>query len=331
MAIFTSVLTGGVNNHETTAEAINAQATDFVTAGVIAPITDTSGVAPMTGAYAVNAQGTPDMTVAVSSGVAYVTGTPTGQNSQTLRIRSTASENVTITANSSGSTKYDWIYLSIDPDNAADPNSSGDNVTTLVTSRSTSSSSDDGTPPTYGLALAVVTVANGASSITNGNIAEKRVITTNTPDNSITTAKLADASVTPSKLALGPQTASVDTSQSTTSTSFTDLSTAGPAVTVTIGANGIALVTLTALTDSATVGNRKDMAFAVSGANTIAVNTNMMLRTSTSSGGSSIFCSSTFLMTGLNAGSTTFTAKYRRGGGDGSSIFANRTISVVPL
>src|SRR5688572_30571409 len=109
MAIYTDILTGGSNNHETTAEAANAVATDFVSEGVVGAITNTSGVAPATGSFAVNAQGTPDMTVAVSAGQAYVTATPSSQNSQTLRVRNTASANVTISANSTGSTKYDWI------------------------------------------------------------------------------------------------------------------------------------------------------------------------------------------------------------------------------
>lgn len=174
MAITTSIMTGGVNNHPTTSEDANGIATDFVTEGVIGTITNTSGVAPATGAFAVNAQGTPNMTVAVTSGVAYVTGTPSSQNSQTFRVYSTASENVTISANSSGSTKYDWVYIKLDATLLNAPTLAGDTTATLVTSRSTSNSSDDGTPPTYGYPLAVVTVANGASSITNSVIRDIR-------------------------------------------------------------------------------------------------------------------------------------------------------------
>lgn len=203
MAIFTNILTGGSNNHETTAANANAIGTDFVSEGVIAPITNTAGVAPATGSFAVNAQGTPDMTVAVSAGVAYVDATPSGQGSQTLRVENTASANVTISANSTGSTKYDWIYISVDATNAANPNTAGDNVSTLVASRSTSASSDDGTPPSYGYPIAVVTVANGASSITNGNIADVREITSVVPDNSITAEKIADGAISNAKLKTG--------------------------------------------------------------------------------------------------------------------------------
>lgn len=175
MALLTSILTGGVNLHPTTSEEANFIGTDFFTAGVVGTITNTSSVAPMTGAFALNAQGTPDMTIACTAGAAYVTATPSGQNSQRLRVRLTANQNVTISANSSGSTKYDWVYLKIDPTLANAPTLAGDTVATLVTSRSTSLSTDDGTPPTYGLVLAVVTVANGASSITNSVIRDARV------------------------------------------------------------------------------------------------------------------------------------------------------------
>jgi len=174
MALYVSALNGGSNNHPTTSEEANGYATDFVNEGIVGSYTNTNSVAPMTGAFAVNAQGTPDMTVAVTSGVAYVDATPSGQAEQSLRVRLSANQNVTISANSSGSTKYDWLYIKIDPTNANNPNLAGDDVATLVTSRSTSNTSDDGTPPTYGLLLAIVTVANGASSITNGNIRDAR-------------------------------------------------------------------------------------------------------------------------------------------------------------
>lgn len=206
MSIFTSILTGGDNNHETTAEYANGAQTDLIGEGVVGTITNTGGVAPATGAFAVNEQDTPAMAVDVSSGIAYVTATPTGQNSQNLRIRSTATEEVTIAANSSGSTKYDWIYISISAANAANPAVNADNVATLVTSRSTSISSDDGSPPTYGLLIAKVTVANGASSITDANITDSRTNITllaDIDDDIVTTSKIVDEAVTAPKIDFG--------------------------------------------------------------------------------------------------------------------------------
>lgn len=174
--IITSVLTGGTNSYATTSTQVNGVASDFLSHGVTGPTTSTSGVAPSTGSYAVNAQGTPNMTVAVAGGVAWITATPSGQVSQKLRAYSASGDSAyTINANTSGSTKYDWIYLKVDPTAANNPASDGSDVTALYTSRSSSNSTDNGSPPTYGVLLAVVTVANSASSISNSNIADKRI------------------------------------------------------------------------------------------------------------------------------------------------------------
>lgn len=174
MARIVSILPAGTNSHAETAENVGAVATDFISNGIVGTITNTSGVAPTTGGFAVNAQGTPNMTVAVTQGIAWVTGTPTAGNSQTFRVKMTASENVTISANSTGGTRYDYIYLKLDATKLANPNLAADDVATLVVSRSTSNTTDDGTPPTYGYLIAKVTVANGASSIVNANIADTR-------------------------------------------------------------------------------------------------------------------------------------------------------------
>jgi len=174
-AITTSVVTGGSNNHATVSEEANAYATDFVTQGVLGAISSTSGVAPSTGAFAVNQSSVPAMTVDITAGVVYITVTPSGQSSQRLRARMTSTYTAyAISANSTGGTRYDWIYLQASAANAANPSASADDVITLVTSRSTSNTTDNGTPPTYGTLLAVVTVVNGASSISNASIADRR-------------------------------------------------------------------------------------------------------------------------------------------------------------
>lgn len=174
MSLTTSLLTAGANSHQESSETANGLATDLMSAGVIGTCGNTGGVAPTTGGFSVNAQGSPDMTVAVGTGVAYVTATPSSQGSQNLRVKNSASVNVTISANASGSTKYDWLYIKVDATLAAAPDVNATTVATLVTSRSSSQTTDNGTPPTYGTLLAVITVANGASSITNGTITDKR-------------------------------------------------------------------------------------------------------------------------------------------------------------
>lgn len=177
--ITTSIITGGTNSHASTAFEFNAMATDFVTQGCNGTLTSTSGVAPATGSFAVNAQVSPAMFVDVTLGSAYIAATPAGQAAQNVRAYMTANwTSYAISANASGSTKFDWIYLKVDPTNASTPDVGADNVTALFTSRSTSNSADNGSPPTYGILLAVVTVANGASSISNSSIADARTSST---------------------------------------------------------------------------------------------------------------------------------------------------------
>lgn len=172
--IITSVLTAGTNNHTTSSEEVNALRTDFGTAGVIGAITLNSGSGG-TGSFCVNQNTGSNMAINILAGTAQFAVTPSSQNSQMLRAYASADYTAyTINSNSSGSTKYDWIYLKGDATNANTPSSTGDNVVSIFTSRSSSNSTDNGTPPTYGLLLAIVTVANGAAAITNSNITDKR-------------------------------------------------------------------------------------------------------------------------------------------------------------
>lgn len=138
---------------------------------------------------------------------------------------------------------------------------------------------------------------------------------------------IANAAITASKLSTGASSASVLSAQTTTSTSFTDLATAGPAVTVTIGANGLALVILSAELANNTAGDYAVMGFAASGANTIAASADRALF---SQGTNDLGHSWAYLATGLTAGSTTFTAKYEVITG-GTATIGRRYISVIPL
>ncbi|KQH75602.1 hypothetical protein AO501_25335 [Mycobacterium gordonae] len=129
----------------------------------------------------------------------------------------------------------------------------------------------------------------------------------------------------------GPAAAAyVSTSQTTTSTSFTDLSTAGPAVTTTIGSSGMALVTVSANLQNNTQASRSYMGFAVSGASTQAAadSYSIAIGIAASVANMGHFAGS-FLVTGLAPGSNTFTAKYRVSATTGT--FADRRIAVIPL
>ena len=170
-----AIIQSGTSNYLTPAESFNVVATDLLTPGIVGTYTATSGVAPTTGSFAVNAQGSPNMTVAVSAGQAYVSATPTGGTAQNIRVKMTSSENVTIAANSTGSTRYDWVYIKVDADKLNNPAADGTDVVTLITQRSTTLATDSNGTPANALALATVTVTNGASSIANADITDRRV------------------------------------------------------------------------------------------------------------------------------------------------------------
>lgn len=145
----------------------------------------------------------------------------------------------------------------------------------------------------------------------------------------VNTAAIVDASVTPTKLATGAATASVVTSETTTSTSFVDLATPGPAVTVTIGANGLALLIITADQFNATAGATSFMGCVLSGSNTEAASATNAYSVKNVGGSLETNLSFVRLLTGLSPGSTTFTAKYAVS--SNTSTFTNRKIAVVPL
>jgi hypothetical protein len=120
----------------------------------------------------------------------------------------------------------------------------------------------------------------------------------------------------------------VATSQTTTSTSFTDLSTVGPQVTLNTGTK--ALITFAAgCFNSLGVSNVAAIGFAVSGATTVAATMNNAVYLNQSTANYGLSAAYSFILTGLTAGSNTFTAKYRVSGGTGT--FDNRVISVVDM
>jgi hypothetical protein len=147
---------------------------------------------------------------------------------------------------------------------------------------------------------------------------------------SVETAGVKWATPTPSAIT-AVASATVLTSQTTTSTSFTDLATAGPSVTLTTGTE--ALVTISAiLGQGADAGQVVHAGVAVSGASTIAASTSYSLFLNgddfTSSSGN-VSLSTTFKMTGLVAGSNTFTMKYITS--SSTARFENRHLTVFAI
>ena len=120
----------------------------------------------------------------------------------------------------------------------------------------------------------------------------------------------------------------VSTSQSTTSTSFTDLATS-QALTLTTGTK--VLIIMSAEVNVGATTNKARFGFAVSGATTLAASeTNNMVIQGNNSAASNNQVSNSFILTGLTAGSNTFTAKFMSSLGD-SVTFAKRFLSVIDM
>jgi hypothetical protein len=123
--------------------------------------------------------------------------------------------------------------------------------------------------------------------------------------------------------------ATVSTAQSTTSTSYTDLTTTGPSVTLTTGSSVIISIGASLVKTSAGSGNTGFIAVAVSGATTVAAadGNGAYDACETSAFGTTI--ARRFKLSGLNSGSNTFTLKYRCDGGTWE--FKNRDIIVEAI
>jgi hypothetical protein len=129
-----------------------------------------------------------------------------------------------------------------------------------------------------------------------------------------------------------PVSARVATTEGTTNTSYVDLATVGPSVTVTIGSSGLARVSLGAYMTCAapTPGGRAGVA--LSGANSVTPTfTNFTLLNFVQSEGVQIQFSNSreFLYSGLNPGSTTFKMVYASANGSLTN-FSDRELTVTP-
>lgn len=124
-----------------------------------------------------------------------------------------------------------------------------------------------------------------------------------------------------------PSSNFISTNQSTSSTSYTNLATVGPTVTVTTGT--IAMVWFAASASNATSDSMTACSVAVSGASTVAASDNWMVQTDGVTAGNFTRGSGMHVFTGLTPGTNTFQMKYRAGSFTASFQF--REISVLPL
>jgi hypothetical protein len=121
--------------------------------------------------------------------------------------------------------------------------------------------------------------------------------------------------------------ASVATEESTTSTTYANLATSGPAVTVTTGTKALVLLTSMVYKDSA--GSNAYASVAVSGATTLAASDANAMGWNSGAYYDQRFTAAIYL-SGLTAGSNTFTMRYRQNGG-GTAYFKNRQITVIDM
>lgn len=125
--------------------------------------------------------------------------------------------------------------------------------------------------------------------------------------------------------------AQIITTQSTSSTSYTDLATVGPSVTLTTGTSAIVQFGAR-YNDDGNVGNDGFVSYAVSGATTIAASDNYSAYGFQGFGGENqLPINYQHKVTGLTAGSNTFTLKYRKSGGTSTAGFLYRYITVIAL
>lgn len=127
------------------------------------------------------------------------------------------------------------------------------------------------------------------------------------------------------------QAATVATSQAQTNTSYGDLATVGPSVTLQTRTE--VMIWLSALSSHLGDGNTSFMSVAVSGATTLAASDANGVASTAEWGGAAftlaVPLSRVLILTGLTPGLNTFTAKYRV---DGSTFnFSNRSIAVLAL
>jgi hypothetical protein len=138
------------------------------------------------------------------------------------------------------------------------------------------------------------------------------------------------SNLVPTKVVPINSNATVATSQTTTGTSYTDLATGGPSVTVDTGTRAMVIVTATIANNTASAYSYMD--YAVSGATTRSASDSTaatVRQTGATSGqNQEIRLSSASIVT-LTAGRNTFTSKYRVSGGTGT--FINREIIVINL
>lgn len=123
-----------------------------------------------------------------------------------------------------------------------------------------------------------------------------------------------------------PTSSAISGSQTTTSTTYADLGTVGPQVTVTTGVS--VLVWISSFAQNSTSGAQSNVSFDITGATSTAASDVESIRLQANSV-NDFFRAGICSQMPVTPGSNTFTMKYRVSGGTGT--FANRSMTVLPL
>jgi len=132
---------------------------------------------------------------------------------------------------------------------------------------------------------------------------------------------------TPAAGGLTKAFADVTATESTTSTSYTDLTTAGPAVTLTTGTKVLVIVSSNLRANAN--GGYVNMDFEISGATTRAADDNTSLSNMNQTGTANYMSASSARAITVTAGSNTFTTKYKVN--TGTAVFYDRQIVVIDM
>lgn len=304
--------------------------------------TGNGGVA-RAGDFAVTERGAgANMSVDVAAGGAMVGGTESATQGEYF-VFSTATINVAITAADATNARIDIVGIRVQDSEYS--GASDDAVVTVITGTPAAVPAEPSLPANF-LTLARVDVPAADTAIQNAQITNRRrriaalggtlVCTSSTrPATGLWDGQRIYETDTHEHffyngsvwVAERPFAANVTTSQTTTSTSYTNLATVGPDVTVETGT--IALVTLTSSMETNTLNAFTFVSYDVSGATTSSATDARALAFIHSVQNFGNRLTAQFYQTGLTAGSNTFRMRYRTT--SGTATFANRTISVQAL
>lgn len=152
---------------------------------------------------------------------------------------------------------------------------------------------------------------------------------TNIDDDAVIERHILDGIITPDKMNFGAETAEVDTGQTTTSTSWADLATAGPSVTVTVPASGKVLILWGADVVNSSAESRSSIGVRINGADPAGSTGQDVIQFRTTGTGNTVTTGRNRVFTGLTPGSTIFKMRYQVQAGTGT--FAFRHISAIPI